>query len=88
MKEWIPGAVHLPSGPSYEFPVTITRVVDGDTVDAMIDIGFKIKYAERIRLLGLDTPESRTSNKAEKILGIASKNRLKELISRATSIRA
>ena len=87
MKEWIPGAVHLPSGPSYEFPVTITRVVDGDTVDAMIDIGFKIKYAERIRLLGLDTPESRTSNKAEKILGIASKNRLKELISRATSIR-
>jgi micrococcal nuclease len=70
-------------GPSYEFPVTITRVIDGDTVDAMIDVGFKIKYAERIRLLGLDTPESRTSNKAEKILGIASKNRLKELISQA-----
>ena len=45
-------------GPSYEFPVRITNVVDGDTVDALIDIGFKIKYDERIRLLGLDTPES------------------------------
>ena len=55
-------------GPSYEFQVRITNVVDGDTVDALIDIGFKIKYDERIRLLGLDTPESRTSNKKEKVL--------------------
>ena len=58
-------------GPSYEFPVVITYVVDGDTVDARIDIGFKIIYEERIRLLGLDTPESRTSNKKEKVLGLA-----------------
>ena len=64
-------------GPSYQFPVVITNVVDGDTVDARIDIGFKIVYEERIRLLGLDTPESRTSNKKEKVLGLAAKYRIK-----------
>ena len=73
-------------GPSYEFPVKITNVVDGDTVDALIDIGFKIKYDERIRLLGLDTPESRTSNKKEKVLGQAAKARIKELIASANTL--
>ena len=70
-------------GPSYEFPVVISRIVDGDTVDARIDIGFKIVYEERIRLLGLDTPESFTSNKKEKVLGMAAKARMKELIDQA-----
>ena len=73
-------------GPSYEFPVRITNVVDGDTVDALIDIGFKIKYDERIRLLGLDTPESRTSNQKEKVLGKAAKARIKELIASANTL--
>ena len=73
-------------GPSYEFPVVITRVVDGDTVDARIDIGFKIKYDERIRLMGIDTPESRTSNIKEKQLGLASKARIKELLCLANVI--
>ena len=73
-------------GPSYEFPVVISRVVDGDTVDARIDIGFKIIYEERIRLLGIDTPESFTSNKKEKVLGLAAKERIKELISQANAI--
>ena len=73
-------------GPSYEFPVVITRVVDGDTVDARIDIGFKIIYEERIRLLGLDTPESFTSNKKEKVLGLAAKSRIKELIASANTL--
>ena len=73
-------------GPSYEFPVVITRVVDGDTVDARIDIGFKIKYDERIRLMGIDTPESRTSNIKEKQLGLASKARIKELLAMANVI--
>ena len=59
----------------------ITRVVDGDTVDAELDLGFNIKYKERIRLMGIDTPESRTRNKVEKKLGLKSKARLKELIS-------
>ena len=58
----------------------ITRVVDGDTVDAELDLGFNIKYKERIRLMGIDTPESRTRNKKEKVLGLASKARLKELL--------
>ena len=65
----------------FEYRVKITRVVDGDTVDAELDLGFNIKYKERIRLLGIDTPESRTRNKVEKKLGLKSKARLKELIS-------
>ena len=73
-------------GPSYQFPAVITYVVDGDTVDARIDIGFKIVYEERIRLLGLDTPESRTSNKKEKVLGLAAKARIKELIASANTL--
>ena len=63
----------------FEYKVKITRVVDGDTVDADIDLGFDIIYRDRIRLMGIDTPESRTSNKQEKILGKASKEKLKEL---------
>ena len=63
----------------FEYKVKITRVIDGDTVDADIDLGFDIVYKERIRLMGIDTPESRTSNKKEKILGLRSKARLKEL---------
>ena len=47
----------------FEYKVKITRVVDGDTVDADIDLGFDIIYRDRIRLMGIDTPESRTSNK-------------------------
>jgi len=73
-------------GPSYEFPVVISRVVDGDTVDARIDIGVKIVYEERIRLLGIDTPESFTSNKKEKVLGKAAKARIKELIALANTL--
>ena len=65
----------------FEYRVKITRVVDGDTVDAELDLGFNIKYKERIRLMGIDTPESRTRNKVEKKLGLKSKARLKELIS-------
>ena len=65
----------------YEYKIKVTRVVDGDTVDAELDLGFNIIYKERIRLMGIDTPESRTRNKVEKKLGLKSKARLKELIS-------
>ena len=65
----------------YEYKVKITRVVDGDTVDAELDLGFDIIYRDRIRLMGIDTPESRTRNKREKSLGLESKARLKELCS-------
>ena len=63
------------------YPVEITRVVDGDTVDVNIDLGFNIVLTgERVRIMGIDTPESRTSDKVEKVFGLASKDRLKHLL--------
>ena len=65
----------------YEYRCNLIRVIDGDTIDVCIDLGFKITIAnERVRLLGIDTPESRTRNKEEKVLGLAAKARLKELL--------
>lgn len=65
----------------YEYKCHVNRVVDGDTVDIDIDLGFGIWLKdERVRIMGIDTPESRTSNKVEKLFGIAAKNRLKELL--------
>jgi len=64
----------------YEYKVKITRVVDGDTVDAEVDLGFDTFIKDRIRLMGIDTPESRTRNKKEKALGLAAKARLKEIL--------
>jgi len=64
-----------------EYDVTLIRVVDGDTVDVDIDLGFGICLKdERVRIMGIDTPESRTSDKVEKIFGLAAKDRLKELL--------
>ena len=57
----------------YEYCCQVTRVVDGDTVDANIDLGFDISYFSRIRLFGIDTPESRTRNKDEKLRGLLAK---------------
>jgi len=64
----------------YQYKAKLVRVVDGDTVDAMIDCGFSTFKKERIRLYGIDAPESRTRDKAEKKKGLAAKARLKELI--------
>ena len=66
----------------YEYYVKeVTKIVDGDTIDVVIDLGFDIMFASRVRLAGIDTPESRTTDKAEKALGLESKaylaNRLK-----------
>ena len=63
----------------YEYKATIRRVVDGDTVDVTLDLGFDILYNNRIRLLGIDTPESRTRDLEEKKLGLAATDRVKEL---------
>jgi|TARA_R100001129_G_C5263617_1_gene231986 micrococcal nuclease len=60
----------------YEYNCKIKRVVDGDTVDVVIDLGFDIHYASRVRLYGIDTPESRTRNKDEKVRGLMSKQYL------------
>ncbi len=63
----------------YEYKATIRRIVDGDTVDVTLDLGFDILYNNRIRLLGIDAPESRTRDLEEKALGLAAKDRVKEL---------
>jgi|TARA_R110002110_G_scaffold347575_1_gene557686 micrococcal nuclease len=64
----------------YQYRAKLIRVVDGDTVDAMIDCGFNTYKKERIRLYGIDAPESRTRDKEEKKRGLAAKARLKEMI--------
>jgi len=65
----------------YEYRAQIMRVVDGDTVDCDIELGFGVVLAdERVRIMGIDTPESRTSDKVEKVFGLAAKQRLKELL--------
>ena len=53
----------------YEYNCKVERVVDGDTVDVVLDLGFNILHKCRVRLYGIDTPESRTRNKDEKIRG-------------------
>jgi micrococcal nuclease len=64
----------------YEYKAKLVRVVDGDTVDALIDCGFSTFRKERIRLYGINAPESRTRDKEEKKRGLAAKARLKEII--------
>lgn len=67
--------------PNYIYNVNkILKVIDGDTVDALIDLGFHIYIQKRIRLYGLNAPESRTRDKEEKARGLAAKKRLKELL--------
>ena len=73
------GAMTPPSRKScYNFRVTeITKVVDGDTIDVVIDLGFDIYKHERVRIAGIDTPEKRTRDLAEKKLGIDATNWMK-----------
>ena len=63
------------------YDVVLLKSVDGDTVDVDIDLGFGVWLRnERVRIMGIDTPESRTSNEVEKLFGKAAKERLKELL--------
>ena len=64
----------------FDYNCKVTRVVDGDTIDVNIDLGFQIWHKARVRMLGIDTPESRTRRLDEKALGLASKARLKEML--------
>lgn len=65
----------------YEYKCKINKIVDGDTVDVDIDLGFGVwLHDERVRVMGIDTPESRTSDAVEKVFGLASKHRLQELL--------
>ena len=64
----------------YEYKCKVKRVVDGDTMDVILDLGFDIHHAVRVRMAGIDTPESRTRDKDEKARGKLSKAFLKESI--------
>jgi len=71
----------------YEYKITLDRVIDGDTVDVDIHLGFNVVLSkQRVRLHGIDTPESRTRNKEEKVRGLISKEYLKN-ICESSSIR-
>ena len=65
----------------YEYKCKILKVVDGDTVDVDLDLGFGVWLRnERVRIMGIDTPESRTSDRVEKVFGLAAKERLTSLL--------
>ena len=71
----------------YEYHVKkVTNVIDGDTIDVDIDLGFDISFSSRVRLAGIDTPESRTTNKAEKVLGLEAKEYVKSKIKDAKEV--
>ena len=64
----------------YEYHAVVDRVVDGDTLDVTIDLGFHAHIKTRVRMEGMNAPESRTRNLEEKERGLAAKARLKEII--------
>ena len=74
-----------PSLDKYIYRAKLDRVVDGDTVDALIDVGFDIWFKKRIRFVGIDTWESRTRDLEEKKKGKLAKARTKELLEKVSS---
>ena len=71
----------------YEYRVENIKVIDGDTVDVDIDLGFGVwMKKQRVRIYNIDTPESRTKDKIEKVFGLAAKNRLEEIFSLSDDI--
>ena len=70
----------------YEYGCTVTRVVDGDTIDVILDLGFSVLHKCRVRLYGIDTPESRTRNKDEKARGKLAKAFVENAIANGNEI--
>jgi micrococcal nuclease len=71
----------------YEYRVKkVLKIVDGDTIDVDIDLGFSVSFTQRVRLAGIDTPESRTTDLKEKALGLEVKEYLKNLLDGAEDI--
>ena len=70
----------------YEYSCTVDRVVDGDTIDVILDLGFDILYRTRVRLYGIDTPESRTRDKDEKVRGKLASAFLQEAIDNGSKV--
>ena len=72
----------------WTYRAKVIRVIDGDTVDVDIDLGFGIwQKNERVRIMGIDTPESRTRNKVEKKFGLAAKAKLQSLLGKDTVLK-
>tara|TARA_B100000575_G_C23087784_1_gene626995 strand:+ start:451 stop:864 length:414 start_codon:yes stop_codon:yes gene_type:complete len=72
----------------YEYKIEVLKVIDGDTVDVDIDLGFGVWIRnERVRLFGIDTPESRTRDLEEKKYGLAAKQYLKQLIHEGSDLK-
>jgi len=70
----------------FEYHAKVNKVIDGDTINVDLDLGFNIVLSNQsVRLLGIDTPESRTSDKIEKVFGTLSKNKVKEFIDKCES---
>ena len=70
----------------YTYKIKLDRVIDGDTIDAYIDLGFDVSIKKRIRFAGINTPESRTRDLEEKARGLAAKDRLKAILEGANTI--
>ncbi len=64
----------------YTYKAKLDRVIDGDTIDVHIDLGFNISTKKRVRFVGINTPESRTRDLKEKALGLAAKDRVKAIL--------
>ena len=71
----------------YTYKIKLDRVIDGDTIDAYIDLGFDVSVKKRIRFMGINTPESRTRDLEEKARGLAAKDRLKAILEGANTIQ-
>jgi len=71
----------------YNYKISPLKVVDGDTIDAEIDLGFDIKVKKRIRFMGINAPESRTRDLEEKAKGLAAKDRVKALLDGCKNIQ-
>jgi micrococcal nuclease len=71
----------------YTYKIDVLRVIDGDTIDANIDLGFDVSVKKRIRFMGINTPESRTRDLEEKARGLAAKDRVKELLAEAEEVQ-
>ena len=71
----------------YTYKIKLDRVVDGDTIDAYIDLGFNVSIKKRIRFIGIDTTESRTRDLEEKAKGLAAKDRLKNILEGSNTIQ-
>ena len=71
----------------YTYKISPLKIVDGDTIDAEIDLGFDIKVKKRIRFMGINAPESRTKDLEEKARGLAAKDRVKQLLDGCDNIQ-